>query len=101
MHLAHDLQVPAHFGIRSERYKLIFFYGCNPDGSGRQTPAAWEFYDLEKDPFEMKNLVPNLEYKAIIEAMKVELKKTRAELNETDEKYPHIQAIIDANWEKA
>jgi len=32
--------------------------------------------------------------------MKVDLKKTRAELNETDEKYAHIQAIIDANWEK-
>ena len=100
MHMAHDLQVPAHFGIRSDRYKLIFFYGCNPDGSGRQTPAAWEFYDLEKDPFEMKNVYPSPEYRAIIEAMKVDLKKTRAELNETDEKYAHIQAIIDANWEK-
>jgi uncharacterized sulfatase len=32
--------------------------------------------------------------------MKVELKKTRAELNETDEKYPHIQAIIDTHWQK-
>ncbi len=101
MHMAHDLQVPAHFGIRNERYKLIFFYGCNPDGSGPRTPAAWEFYDLEKDPFEMKNLYPNPEYRAIIEAMKVDLKKTRAELNETDEKYPHIQAIIDAHWEQA
>jgi arylsulfatase A-like enzyme len=101
MHLAHELQVPAHFGIRNERYKLIFFYGCNPDGSGRQTPAAWEFYDLEKDPFEMKNQYRNPEYRAVIEAMKVELKKTRAELNETDEKYPYIQAIIEANWDKA
>jgi len=100
MHMAHDLQVPAHFGIRSERYKLIFFYGCNPDGSGPRTPAAWEFYDLEKDPFEMKNQYRNPEYRAVIQSMKVELKKTRAELSETDEKYPFIQAIIDANWEK-
>jgi len=52
MHMAHGLQVPAHFGIRGERYKLIFFYGCKPDGSGPHTPVAWEFYDLEKDPSE-------------------------------------------------
>ena len=30
--------------------------------------------------------------------MKIELKKTRTELNETDEKYPEIQTIIEANW---
>ncbi len=100
MHMAHNLQVPAHFGIRSACYKLIFFYGCNPDGRGRRTPVAWEFYDLDKDPFEMNNLYLDLQYSKIIEAMKVELKKTRAELNETDEKYPHIQAIIDAHWQK-
>ena len=95
MHMAHGLQVPAHFGIRNERYKLILFYGCNPNGKGRQTPAAWEFYDLKKDPSEMKNLYPDPQYSKIIKAMKVELKKTRADLNETDEKYPHIQAIIN------
>jgi arylsulfatase A-like enzyme len=94
MHMAHALRVPAHFGVRSERYKLIFFYGCNPDGKGRQTPAAWEFYDLQNDPFEMKNLYCDLQYGKIIETMKVQLKRTRAELNETDEKYPNIQAII-------
>ena len=100
MHMAHGLRVPAHFGIRSEQYKLIFFYGCNPDGGGRRTPVAWEFYDLEKDPFEMQNLYADRQYSKIIKAMKVELKKVRANLNETDEKYPHIQAIIDAHWQK-
>ena len=49
--------------------------------------------------FEMMNQYSNPEYKKLIEDMKVELKKTRVELNETDEKYPHIQKIIDANWE--
>jgi hypothetical protein len=32
MHLAHSLAVPAHFGLRDERYKLIFFYGCDLKG---------------------------------------------------------------------
>ena len=97
MHMAHALQVPAHFGIRGDRYKLIFFYGASPRG-GRNTPPAWEFYDLEKDPREMKNEYANPAFAKIIASMKVQLKKTRKELGETDEKYPHIQKIIDANW---
>jgi uncharacterized sulfatase len=30
--------------------------------------------------------------------LKAELKKQRVELNETDEAYPELQQIIDANW---
>ncbi len=97
MHMAHALQVPAHFGIRSERYKLILFYGCNMRGTGN-TPAAWEFYDLQRDPHEMNNEYANPEYAQIISDMKAELKQTREELGETDESYPEIQEIIDANW---
>jgi len=99
MHMAHSLKVPAHFGVRSERYKLIFFYGCSQNGGGEPTPAAWEFYDLEKDPFEMKNQYSNPEYAKIIADMKVQLKQTREELKETDMKYPKIQAIIDKHWD--
>ena len=97
MHMAHNLAVPAHFGIRNERYKLIFFYGCTPDGRN-QTPAAWEFYDLKKDPHEMHNLYSDPEYAQIVAGMKRDLKKNRAELGETDANYPAIQAIIDAHW---
>ena len=97
MHMAHSLQVPAHFGIRGERYKLIFFYGSGMRGDNN-TPVAWEFYDLEKDPCEMKNEYSNPEYAKIIADMKVELKETRERLDETDANYPEIQKIIDANW---
>jgi len=98
MHMAHWLAVPAHFGIRSERYKLVFFYGCKPDGS-RNTPVGWEFYDLDRDPSEMKNEYSNPEYKKIVAEMKVQLKQTRDELKETDTNYPKIQAIIDKHWD--
>ncbi len=120
MHMAHDLQVPAHFGIRSECYKLIFFYGSdffkvpsnrkeldwsmknNKDLNRfhENTPAAWEFYDLKEDPHEMHNQYANAAYTKIISKMKLDLKRTRNELNETDEKYPHIQTIIDTHWQK-
>jgi N-acetylglucosamine-6-sulfatase len=97
MHMAHKLRVPAHFGLRTERYKLIFFYGCDTNG-GNATPVAWEFYDLAKDPFEMNNQYANRQYEQIISDMKVELKRTREDLQETDQQYPAIQAVVDAHW---
>jgi len=96
MHMAHNLRVPAHFGIRTERYKLIFFYGCTPTG-GQKTPAAWELYDLQTDPSEMQNQYANPEYAEVVTSLKRQLWKTRSALNETDRNYPQVQAIIDAH----
>jgi arylsulfatase A-like enzyme len=99
MHMAHNLAVPAHFGIRSDRYKLIFFYGTDQKGSNtNRTPAAWEFYDLKDDPNEMRNVYSNPEYQETIEKMRGQLKETREALKETDEKRPAIQAVIDEHW---
>jgi len=59
--------VPPHYGIRTDRYKLINFYRNN----------EWEFYDLEKDPNEMNNVYGNPEYANEITKMKKELKRLR------------------------
>ncbi|NOR75884.1 MAG: DUF4976 domain-containing protein, partial [Draconibacterium sp.] len=56
--------VPMHYGIRTERYKLIHFY---------DEIDSWELYDLKEDPSEMNNLIDNLEYSEIIENMKITL----------------------------
>ena len=48
----------------------------------------------------MQNEYSNPEYAEIIAGMKRDLKRTREDLQETDEKYPAIQAIIDAHWDK-
>lgn len=98
MHLAHRLEVPAHFGIRSERYKLIFFYGL--DSKGRNpTPPAWEFYDLKNDPAEMSNEYDNPEYAQMIVDMKKLLRQTREELREGDTN-PEILDVIDRHWDR-
>ncbi|WP_029489817.1 sulfatase family protein [Aquimarina agarivorans] len=115
MHMAHRHANPAHFGIRTKDYKLIFCYGkywvdtddenktWNKKSWGndftRHTPVAWEFYDMNKDPKEMNNVYNDPAYASIIRTMKKKLKKTRAELNEGDEKYPHIQKVIDQHWD--
>jgi len=115
MHMAHAHANPAHFGIRTKRYKLIFYYGkywvdtddpkaeWNKESWGNRftfhTPPAWEFYDLEKDPNEMNNAYKDPEYKDIIKTLKQQLKDKRVALNEDDNaKYPHIQKIIDNHW---
>ena len=40
--------VKRHYGIRTERYKLIHFYN---------DIDAWEMYDLQNDPHEMNNII--------------------------------------------
>ncbi|TLX76633.1 sulfatase [Labilibacter sediminis] len=106
MHMAHRHNVPAHFGIRTKRYKLIFLYGINfkeqpvnPKTLEHiQTPVDWEFYDLSKDPFEMDNRYDDPAYAKEIADLKNQLKQLRSELREEDENYPVIQQIINKNW---
>ena len=53
-----------HFGIRTNRYKLIRFYGAKD---------FWELYDLVNDPHEMKNLADDKNYDDKMSALKQEL----------------------------
>ncbi len=113
MHMAHKHNNPAHFGIRTKDYKLIFYYGLDyidrdtgaqdwadhpASMSNFQTPAAWEFYDLRKDPEEMDNRYDDPAYSKLIADLKVRLEDLRKEVKEDDTKFPHIQAVIDKHW---
>ncbi|MEC3908650.1 sulfatase [Tamlana sp. 2201CG12-4] len=74
--------VKRHFGIRTSRYKLIHFY---------YDVDEWEFYDLEKDPNEMKNQYANPNYKAIIKELKIKLKDLRTKYKDSDDNNFKIQ----------
>ena len=70
--------VPRHYGIRTDRYKLIHYYGESDGATGaidRATLPEWELFDLDKDPTEMENVYHNSEYAGIIPELKAELKK--------------------------
>ena len=114
MHMAHKHSNPAHFGIRTKEYKLIFFYARDykkrnnkaqkwahhPSSlSFLETPVAWEFYDLKKDPKEMDNKYEDQSYAAIIKDLKSRLANIRAEVKENDTEYPAIQKAIDEHWD--
>ncbi|HDP35848.1 MAG TPA: DUF4976 domain-containing protein [Candidatus Hydrogenedentes bacterium] len=56
-----------HYGVRTERYKLAYFY----------TLDEWEFYDLQKDPNEMRSEYENPAYAEQVQALKTELARLR------------------------
>ncbi len=58
-------RVQPHYGVRTDRYKLIHYY-YNID--------SWELFDLEKDPNELVNQVDNPAYQTIVKDLKKELK---------------------------
>lgn len=81
MHLAHH-NVAAHYGIRTMRYKLIFYYGKALGTAGSidtDTPEEWELFDLEKDPAEMMNVYDDPAYADICEALKTEMYRLKEE----------------------
>ena len=93
MHLAHGLHVPAHYGIRTDRWKLIFYYGLPLDATGgedERTPAGWELYDMAEDPLEMHNLYGELAHTGITAELRQTLDQAKRQYGDTDEQYPEL-----------
>jgi arylsulfatase A-like enzyme len=80
--------VPVHYGIRTEKHKLIHFYGkgLSKKGStvGWATPDTWEMYDLEKDPLEMQNIYEDEDYQDLIDRLKEKLYELKAQYGDEE-----------------
>lgn len=86
MHNDPDHHVPAHYGIRTADYKLIYYYGKPLGMTGSFEPATapeWEFYDLKKDKREMVNRYSDPAYQTIVAKLKAELNKLQHEAGDT------------------
>ena len=68
-------RVREHYGVRTERYKLIHYYSMN----------EWELFDLKTDPREMKNVYSASEYQPVVRELKTELARLRKELKVPDD----------------
>jgi len=77
----HSQQRPSHYGVRTQRYKLIYYYGLTR--LGRPPEACWELYDLQKDPREQTNQYDNPAYSDVIANLKRRLKELRVGLKDT------------------
>ena len=62
--------VKRHYGVRTDRYKLIHFYNDIDE---------WEMYDLEKDPREMKSVYDDPEYVQVRAQLHQRLKQLQEE----------------------
>lgn len=63
--------VRPHYGVVTERYKLVRFYGTGED--------YWELFDLEKDPQELKSFYHDPAYAQTRAQLEAELTKLRRE----------------------
>lgn len=80
--------VAAHYGIRTKRYKLIYYYGDPLGIPGAQEPATepeWELFDLEADPMELRSVYGDPAYADIVHELTAELNRLQAEAG--DETY--------------
>jgi len=82
-----------HYGVRTERYKLICYYTVN----------EWELFDLEKDPDEMENLFDwsgykvHPDYASVVPGLVDELKALRAEYR--DDTGPPVKLWPTASYD--
>ncbi len=98
----HQKERPGHFGIRSDRYTLAFFYGhglkVNNYSAKEQPQKYWDFFDLKEDPKQLHNAYNDPKYQEIIQQMKAEIIQQREMLGDTDKDNPEILEIIAKHW---
>ncbi|HSQ43991.1 MAG TPA: sulfatase/phosphatase domain-containing protein, partial [Ginsengibacter sp.] len=67
--------VKRHYGIRTNRYKLIHFY---------YDIDEWELYDLQNDPGEMKNVYDDPAYRQVRDSLTVQLRIDQKKYRDSD-----------------
>jgi len=83
--------VKKHYGVRTDRYKLIHFY---------HDINEWEFFDLQNDPYEIRNLINDPAQAENIRILKNKLAELQVKYDDTD---PTSEAYLDEQlnfWNK-
>lgn len=78
----------AHYGVRDQRYKLIYWYnqdlgvpGAEPPKEGEEQ-KEWELFDCEEDPLELFNVYHDPNYRDTVKRMTVMLETKMAEIGD-------------------
>ena len=74
-HYPADHRVQPHYGMRTDRYKLIYFNRLK----------QWELFDLKNDPHELKNVYADPAYIDTGNELKAEMARLRKELDDHDQ----------------
>ena len=73
-------QVQPHYGVRTDRYKLIYF----------NKNDQWELYDLEADPDELHNVADDPEYAEIRKELEAEMRRLQKKYRDEGQFEDHI-----------
>jgi arylsulfatase A-like enzyme len=68
-------RVQPHYGVRTDRYKLIYFNKLD----------QWELYDLKLDPHELKNVYNDPAYAETVRRLKADLDRLKKEVRDEDQ----------------
>jgi arylsulfatase A-like enzyme len=94
---------PKHVGVRNQRYKLIYYYGLttafeeDDESEEEAVPPPeklWEFFDLQRDPYEMFNLYQDPGYADIVKEMKQRLVRLMEEVEDTGQAYRIVKNAV-------
>ncbi len=77
--------VERHYGVRTARYKLIYYY--NRD--------EWELFDLDTDPNELNSLYADPNYASVVDELKTELDRLRQQYAVPEDTRPSGECIPD------
>ncbi len=69
--------VRKHYGVVTDRYKLVHFYEQDPERGG---PAYWELFDRKTDPKELRSVHGRDEYARVQRELEAELTRLRGQL---------------------
>jgi arylsulfatase A-like enzyme len=86
MHLDSIHQVWAHYGLRTDRYKLVHYYAdaCGQPGAmDDPRPPEWELFDLAADPFELRSVYHEPGYADVVADLTWQLYQLQAEVGDT------------------
>ena len=74
-HHPSEHMVNKHYGVRTDRYKLIYFHDLH----------EWELFDLQKDPHELFSVYNDPAYASVVKDLKKEMERLRKELGDHDQ----------------
>ena len=86
-----DHNTAAHYGVRTDTHKLIYFWRKN----------QWECYDLVKDPEELHNIYSDPAAQDTVAKLKAELQRIKQEAGDTEDRYadnkdqPHDTSYVE------
>ncbi len=83
-------QVRRHYGVRTDRYKLIYFYMLD----------GWELYDLKNDPNELYSLYGKPGYEEMTAKLKTELTRLRKQYKVPTDNRPIIEDVRKSKKKK-